>query len=165
MTTTSVIKKPVDIGEILQYPPEENKWLYEGKVYKKKAPQSFKYKLNVEEVAQKLGFHIVNLLHQFTNVKRISISGMIEEEEIQINFDGYGSYKENQIRFRIEDKNYKRFTEKAKVSSPIHGNYEEAVKHLAKIRAFLNNLPAIPVQVQENFYKEEMLEFLKGGED
>lgn len=143
MTREGEIKKPVDISEILQYPPEKHKWLYKDKVYKKKAPQSFKYKLSVEEVAVKLSKHIANLLHQFTEVKHIEISGMIGDKPKNISWGGYGSYHEdyNKISFRMENKNYKRFTEKSKVTSFISNDYEEAVKHLAEIRDFLNNLP------------------------
>ncbi len=143
MTREGEIKQPVDIGEILQYPPGEHKRLYESKRYRKKAPQSFKFKLSVEEVAQRLGLHIVNLLHQFTDVSRISISGMIGDHQKTINWKGGGSYYEDGEGFNIEDKTYKRFTEKSKVSSPIYGNYEEAVKHLAKVRQFLNSLPKL----------------------
>lgn len=140
MNREGEIKKPVDIGEILRYPPGEHKWLYESKRYRKKTPQSFKYKLSVEEVAQRLGLHIVNLLHQFTDVSSISISGMIGDHQKTINWKGGGSYYEDGEGFRIEDKDYKRFTEKSKVSSWRTDNYDEAVKHLAKIREFLNNL-------------------------
>ncbi|MBA7486574.1 hypothetical protein ES707_22135 [subsurface metagenome] len=115
--------------------------LYESKRYKKKAPQSFKYKLSMDEVAQRLGLRITNLLHQFTQVHNISVRGMIGEKQKTISWDGYGSYSEDRLRFRIEDKDYKRHIEKSKVTSPRGSNYEEAVKHLAKIRLFLNSLP------------------------
>ena len=145
MTREGEIKKAVDISEILQYPPSEHKWLYESKRHKKRAPQSFKYKQSVEEVAVRLSKHIVNLIHQFTEVKHIEIAGMIGDKPKQISWGGYGSYHEDysKIGFRMENKDYKRFTEKSKVSSPHSDDYEEAVKHLAEIREFLNSLPKL----------------------
>ncbi len=139
-----VIKKPVSISEIVNYPPSENKWLYENMRHKKKAPQSFKYKLDSEEIKPRLTKRIRALINKFDVIDSIRVYGRIGEQSksIQLHDLSRGiSYNEDGISFSVEDKEYKRFTEKSKVNCEVSGNYNEAVKHLAEIREFLNNLP------------------------
>lgn len=138
-----MIKKPVSITEILEYPPEKHKWLYESKTHQKKAPQSFRHRESVEEVRERLNQHIINLLHGFTEIHRIQLSGRIGEEDKTMFFEAGGNihYSEESLHFSVEDKEYKLFPEKSKVSSPHSNDYDEAVKHLNRVREFLDNLP------------------------
>jgi hypothetical protein len=107
----------------MTYPIEQ---IMKGDIYveerPKRKPKSFRSRLSSKEIAEILTARIRELTPQFRTIESFKLQGKLNESIVKIEFSNWGEhtlrYMEGDIRFNVEDKDYRRGTEKSKVSTP-----------------------------------------------
>jgi hypothetical protein len=145
------INEPVNITDLILNPPATNPLFWEGKKYQKRAPKSFKYMYPSPMVLQRLTVRILRLINLLTEISNVRISGLTAEGnwiDIRLSSLASGfSYDETvcklQTDFHFEDKEYKKFPHKAKVSSWKSEDNQTQKDHITRIKQFLDELPPV----------------------